>query len=730
LPTGSKRAASIGAPRARADLSYRCGVRVAGSPARLACAIACASALAAFGGACSSSDGGAPGTSAACADGGACNGGCPAGFEPDASGSGCIDVSPGDAAGCAPGTAPLLGNKECAPIADAACPASFEKDPSGWGCRAKIDDAPVAGCDLPFPPANATIFVDPSAPEDATHKKKLFDAVLGAPANAVIAVAPGRYLEDVDVTRPVTIAGKCAAEVVIENPGDRRAGILVTNATGVTVRGVTLKGHTTGVYVKGAGDVTVEDSVLDANKWMGVYVLDQGHAKLVRTRVSGTVPDATGAYGWGIAAQKGGSIELEDSAVVRATGEGIVVANPGTKLRMSRSVVRDTLPDAKNFAFGVSAAGGASAEITESLLSGNPVLNLQVTDAATIATVTRSSVTASRGDGRDDTGRGIQILHGGRLVLVGSWLSHNAGDAIVFIGPDSSGTIEGSTVTGALIEDETAPGRGGILAAKGTTLAVSDTAIAGTREVGLIVQDEGTTVTATKVLVTGTRGASAPGEERPELGYGVGVAWGGSLEMTGSAIVRNHSAGLLVTRVDASPAHATVRRTVIAANLPNDAGLIGRGAEVDSGASLTLEECAVKDNHELGILIGGAGSVLNVHASAVRNSVQNAPNVFGDGIVAADGATVTVDGSWILRHPGIGLAFAGARATVTSTIVLGNGIGIHVQDGSTLRELGQKEESSGLEVGVAGDTRFIDNQTREDSAQLTLPSPLPEAPKK
>ena len=75
------------------------------------------------------------------------------------------------------------------------------------------------------------------------------------------------------MTRPVTIVGKCAAEVVIENPGDKRAGILVTSATGVVVRGVTLKGHTTGVYVKGAGDVTVEDSILDANKWMGLYVL-------------------------------------------------------------------------------------------------------------------------------------------------------------------------------------------------------------------------------------------------------------------------------------------------------------------------------------------------------------------------------------------------------------------------------------------------------------------------
>jgi hypothetical protein len=200
--------------------------------------------------------------------------------------------------------------------------------------------------------------------------------------------------------------------------------------------------------------------------------------------------------------------------------------------------------------------------------------------------------------------------------------------------------------------------------------------------------------------------------------------------MTGSAIARNHSAGLLVTRVDTSPAQATLRRTVIAANLPNTAGIIGRGVEVDSGASLTLEECAVKDNHELGILVGGTGSVLNVRATAVRNSVQNAPNVFGDGIVAASDATVTIEGSWILRHPGIGLSFSGARATVAGTIVLGNGIGIHVQDGSTLRELNQKDAPKDLVIGVTGDTKFIENQTREDSSQLTLPSPLPETPKK
>ncbi len=671
-----------------------------------------------------SSDGGAPATGADCTDGGACNGGCPAGFRPDVSGNGCIDVSPAD---CAPGSAPLLGNSECTPVADTACPASFEKDPSGWGCRAKIDDAPVAGCSAPFPPADATMFVDANAPEDATHKKKLFDAVYDAPKGAVIAVAAGKYIEDVDVTRAMTIVGKCAAEVVIENPGDKRAGILVTNATGVVVRGVTLRGHTTGVYVKGAGDVTVLDSILDANKWMGLYVLDKGHAKLVRTRISGTVPDAAGAYGWGIGAQQGGAIELEDSAVLRATGEGIVVVNAGSKLQMLRSVVKDTQLDAKSFAFGVSVGGGASAEITESVIAGSPVVNLQVTDARTVATVTRSSIDTSPGGARDDTGRGIQILHGARLVLTGSWVARNAGDAIVFIGPDSSGKIEGSTITGTPIEAGSAPGRGGIFAAKGTTLDVSDTAIAGVREVGFVVQDEGTSVTATKVVVTDTRAANAG---RTELGYGVGVAWGASLDMTGSAIVRNHSAGLLVTRVDASGARATLKRTVIAGNLPNTAGILGRGVEVDSGASLTLEECAVRDNHELGILVGGADAVLNVRATTVRNSVQNTPSTFGDGIVGADGATLTVEGSWIFRHPGIGLSFSRARATVASSIVLGNGIGIHVQDGSTLRELSENAAPKDLVIGVTGDTKFIDNQTREDSSQLTLPSPLPETPKK
>lgn len=144
--------------------------------------------LIALSGACSSSDGGNADASADCTDGGACNGGCPAGFQPDASGNGCIDVSPAE---CAAGSAPLLGNKECTPIADAACPPSFEKDPSGWGCRATIDDARVADCTAPFPPANATVFVDPNAPEDATHKKKLFDAVYDAPKGAVIAVAAG-----------------------------------------------------------------------------------------------------------------------------------------------------------------------------------------------------------------------------------------------------------------------------------------------------------------------------------------------------------------------------------------------------------------------------------------------------------------------------------------------------------------------------------------------------------
>src|SRR2546423_3836813 len=100
---------------------------------------------------------------------------------------------------------PATGPRDCVPVGWNNCPAGFAPDPSGWGCTDISPAQPCSGatletlgstacqplgdCAAPFPPANATIFVDDSyAQVDSTHFRKIFDAVQSAPFGAVIAV--------------------------------------------------------------------------------------------------------------------------------------------------------------------------------------------------------------------------------------------------------------------------------------------------------------------------------------------------------------------------------------------------------------------------------------------------------------------------------------------------------------------------------------------------------------
>jgi hypothetical protein len=201
--------------------------------------------------------------------------------------------------------------------------------------------------------------------------------------------------------------------------------------------------------------------------------------------------------------------------------------------------------------------------------------------------------------------------------------------------------------------------------------------------------------------------------------------------MTHSALVRNRAAGLLVADLDASGAapRAELASTLIWRTIPNASVMVGRGLQVTNGGTASLDGCAVVESTEMAALVGGVGARLDVKDSVVRGTLL-ADGKFGDGVVAASDGALTLDGAWVLGHPGIAVAVIGGSATLARSLVARSAVALHVQGGSTLATADQVPAApQALACIVSNDTRFVENQTRIGSGEVPLPAPLGDEPR-
>jgi hypothetical protein len=287
---------------------------------------------------------------------------------------------------CPAGSMPVIGAADCQPVGWTTCPSGFVPDPSGWGCIDVLPRAPCTGatreaigetachpigdCVAPFPPPGATIFVDPTfAVLDATHFATITSAVAAAPAGAVVAVAAGRYKESVLVPRAMKIAGRCAAQVIVDGGGTTTSpGIRVT-VPGVEVSGLTLSGQMFGASAGLGSNLVLRDCVLEGNVAMGMFVSMGAVVAVSNCAIRGTLVDATGAFGRGINAQSGAALTLTDSTVSGNRNSGVYLSGSGTKATLKGVVIRDTTPnDASDTGRGLVVQLGASLDLSSSVL--------------------------------------------------------------------------------------------------------------------------------------------------------------------------------------------------------------------------------------------------------------------------------------------------------------------------------------------------------------------------
>lgn len=516
---------------------------------------------------------------------------CPTVFGADPSGLGCAEISP---ASCPPGTRARVGQSECQPAGWAICPLGFVRDDLGFGCAdvtpasacagasfEKIGDAacaPLPGCDAPFPPPDATFFVDARfAQVDATHFRTITDALAAAPDGATIAVDTSTYAESITIDRRLHLAGRCAREASLQGAirirgdvtltGLRFQGLVVEAGARAIGRGLQIEGATgEGILVRGAR-VDLENTVI---------------------RSTNARPDGTS--GRGIALEPGSQVALQNVSLANNREAGIDVE--GSAIRLDDVVVRATqLDGSRASAAGVQGRQGAQITLNRVASFANLRAGLRLTDGAR-ATATSLVVRDTAG------GAGIVVRDGAGLSGTSLTLDRNKDYALAVL---DSGT---ATLTAAAIQRtrRANPLAGTVaiaVAADNGSVRLESSALLANSDRGLL--STAGHATAIDTLIDGTEGALAPG---------VGITQLGHVRLTGVTVTNSGGAALIV-----QSGTAELSESIVATTRAFTGAQVGAGLVVNTGTA-TIDGCVVKDNASFGIIFG------NVRGGRARGTIS------------------------------------------------------------------------------------------------------------
>ena len=631
----------------------------------------------------------------------------PAGFEECPDGAGEDGAPCGETAGaCAPGTVGFFAQTACTVVGPGECPSGFAREADGLGCspiltktactgatRPRLGDTscvPVGDCNVPFPPAGATYFVDDSYTPgqiDATHFATIQAAVAAAPAGATIAIEEGAYSGTVTLPKAVTLVGRCAEKVKLTGAGIASPGLEVVKKIATTFRGLTVADFEVGVSAGAGADVTLEGLVVEDNRRIGIMGADDGtrvHAKDVLVR--GTLPDGSGRFGHGVASGFDAEVTIEDSAIIGSSEMGAGAQRNG-HITVRRTVVSGVVQRASNGAYGwgIGTQTGGQATVIESAIQDTFTGGVVAAEDASRVRLERSYVAGvekgptagggaiaaaalAQGEGAsvDVVGstltsaetHGVFVIGGATATVVQTVVRDLAGSAIdgagVQVSAESSATISSSAVVATTVS--------GILSAG--SLEATDVYLADVSGGGLAIRG---TAKVTRLVVSDLRGGKGEGDS--EFSAGLYVDSGGTLDASEVLVRKAFGLGALVT---GKGTKVTLRRAVIADTLPAEDSS-GFGLAVAKGAEVVFEDGVVTKAHDIGVHLLDPGTTVTLRRVSVVDTQRNGREERGRSLNVQDGAALTLERVLATGGAQVGLDVIGedARAVVADSVIAG-----------------------------------------------------------
>ena len=173
--------------------------------------------------------------------------------------------------------------------------------------------------------------------------------------------------------------------------------------------------------------------------------------------------------------------------------------------------------------------------------------------------------------------------------------------------------------------------------------------VSGNSDTGFVAADPGTTITLRRTTVENTQ----PGRSG-ELGQGVYIYNGASLDAQDCQITQNTSVGLFVNGAGTS---VNLLKTTIEDTQPDTAdGNFGQGIQVTEGASLVAENCTIRDNHSVGVAIADSGTTVILKETTIEGTkAVDTEAGYGNGIDMQFGASLYAEACTLSENTAAGI---------------------------------------------------------------------------
>ena len=261
----------------------------------------------------------------------------------------------------------------------------------------------------------------------------------------------------------------------------------------------------------------------------------------------------------------------------------------------------------------------------------------------------------------------------------------------------------------------------GILA---TALTMEGCEVRGNTSAGVVALYSGTSVTLRETSIVNTQP-----DENGEIGYGIMVWGGASLDAEGCEVRGNTSVGVFA--LDSGTA-VTLRETTIEHTQPDKHWEGGEGIWVQDGASLDAEACVVRGNTGAGVIAAVSGTTVTLRVTTIEDTQSDENGEYGFGIQVSEGASLDAEACEVRENTTAGVAAynSGTAVTLRATTIEDTkpkengegGYGIEVQGAASLDAEGC-EVLGNTSVGVAAGHSGTSVTLRETSIKDTQPDP-------
>lgn len=608
---------------------------------------------------------------------------------------------------CAAGQAHFVGTAGCQPVGDP-CPVG-----DVWPTTIP------SGATVIY--VNANVIVPGLGNTRIGAYRRIESALARATSGTVVAVATGTYDEVLTIPDGVTVLGACAAQTVIQptTQGDRTdvfdgvvraavastgtlknvsvapsftlVGLAASGGRNLVLRGVAVSNaYRAGIYAQGGGRVDADGLTVDSTRAgtdgfdgaalvadMSTVAITRG--MLLRSKVSGafisggtvTLQDvavrgtqpqvSNSAGGEGLRLESGAQATVSRSLFDSNRSSGIAAIDPGVRVVLTDSVVRRTTTNELPIdGFGLFVGPGARAEASRSTFDRNQSVAIIAAGANAQLSLTDVAVTATASLASGQYGRGLDVELGGTAELLRVLVDGNRDNGVFVSDANTSLVATDLTITRTERGMASIDGVGALQVRNGASATVTRATLAFNREGGLQAVDSDTLVSITDLVVRDADcGPSV-------LGNGVDVGDGARLTLARASIVRSQHVGLFAsgagTQVTATDLHVLGTR-------PADTGERGWGLRAQDGANVRVERGVVNDSRELSVFARDMGTGVVLVDTAIARTSASTSGSGGYGIVAFNGAQLTLERGTVAQSHDIAVLASDPRTSVGLTDV-------------------------------------------------------------